>query len=312
MGKTLAKSKYRIALFSLLLAGLLAAPVAANAAGNGSTSNQSRTGNWCEREFDETVHDFDETFLARDLDRFMPYYHEDATSVGTNGVVKYTKSELETGFRNLFSYADLTAEFPVLKKSIVDCRTAVLVIDFTLRVPSLELVQHFVNTLTWVRDDGRWQVLAGISTAIPAEEAVPAAATTADQLASPRRSRDDNCARKLERTVTDFDNAFLGRDLRRFVGFYHRDASAVTSSGVVNFTKADIKARVKELFGHEFTAQFPLLKQAVVNCRTAVLVRNLSTQIPELGTSSNVINTLVWVHTHGHWQVLADLNTPIA
>jgi ketosteroid isomerase-like protein len=112
--------------------------------------------------------------------------------------------------------------------------------------------------------------------------------------------------------VTDFDNAFLRRDLHRFVGFYHRDASAVTSSGVINFTKADIRSRFKELFGYEFTAQFPLLKQAIVNCRTAVLVRNAAMQTPELEADSKFISTLVWVHTHGHWQVLADINTPIA
>ncbi|MPZ81038.1 MAG: DUF4440 domain-containing protein [Actinophytocola sp.] len=304
-------NKYRITLFSLLLVGLLAAPIAANAAGNGSMPNQGRAGNWCAQEFDETVRSFDEAFLDRDLDRFMPYYHEDATSVGTNGAVKYTKSELEAGFRNLFSYDDLTAEFPVLKKSVVDCHTAVLVIDFTLTVPSLDLVQHFVNTLTWVRDDGRWQVLAGVSTAIPTEEAAPMTATTSDQVSSSGTTR-DNCARKLERTVADFDDAFLARDLDRFVGFYHRDASSVTSSGVIHFTKADIKTSVEGLFGYEFTAQFPLLKQSIVNCRTAVLVRDFSMQIPELEANSNFINTLVWVRDHDRWQVLADINTPIA
>jgi len=303
----LVKKTYRIALFSLLSAGLLAAPVAANAAGNGSP-DQGKAGSWCEREFDETVHSFDETFLARDLERFMPYYHEDATSVGTNGTVRYTKSALETGFRNLFSYEDLTADFPVLKKTIVDCHTAVLVIDFHLAVPSLELEQHFVNTLTWVRDDGRWQVLAGISTAIPATEAAPMAAN--DQLSSSGATK-DNCARKLDRTIADYNDAFLDRKLNRFTGFYHKDASSVTTSGVIHFTKADIKNSYQQRFGYEFTAQFPVLKQATVNCRTAVLVRDFSEQLPKLGTSSHSVNTLVWVRDNGRWQVIADLNTPI-
>lgn len=305
------KKKYRIALFGLLLVGLLVAPVAANAAGNSAVPNQSRTGSSCAQEFDETVRSFDETFLERDLDRFMPYYHEDATSVGTNGTVKYTKSELEAGFRNLFSYDDLTAEFPVVKKTVVDCHTAVLVIDFRLTVPSLDLVQHFVNTLTWVRDDGRWQVLAGVSTSIPTEEAAPMTATASEQVSSSGTVGDSNCARKLERSVAGFDDAFLARDLHRIVGYYHKDASSVSSSGVINFTKADIKTSFEGQFGNEFTAQFPLLKQSIVNCRTAVLVRDFSMQIPELEVDSHFINTLVWVRDHGRWQVLADVKTPI-
>jgi ketosteroid isomerase-like protein len=305
------KKQHRIALFSLLLFSLVAVPAAANAANNGSPPNQSTAGHKCVQEFDETVRGFDEAFLDRDLDRFMPYYHEDATSVGTSGAVRYTKSELETGFRNLFAFDDLTAEFPVLKKSIVDCRTAVLVIDFTLTVPSLDLMQHFVNTLTWVRDDGRWQVLAGVSTTIPAAETTPLTATTNDQVSSSGTTR-DNCARKLDRTVADFNDTFLARDVDRFVGFYHKDASSVTSSGAIHFTKADIKNSFEELFGHEFTAQFPVLKQSIVDCRTAVLVRDFSMQIPGLEANSHSINTLVWVRDHGHWQVLADINTPIA
>jgi ketosteroid isomerase-like protein len=307
----LARKNLRIALFSLLLAGLLATPVAANATGNGTTHDQGRGSNWCEREFDETVRGFDEAFLDRDLDRFMPYYHEDATSVATNGRVRLTKPELEASFRALFSFADLTAEFPVLKKTIVGCHTAVLVIDFTLNVPSLELRQHFVNTLTWVRADGRWQVLAGVSTTIQTGEAAPATATTSDQISGSRPAR-HNCARKLERTVADADDAFLDRNVHRFVGNFHRDASSVTSAGEINFTKADIKTDVKELFGHEFTAQFPLLKQSLVNCKTAVQVRDVTMQVPELGTSSHFINTRVWVLDHGHWRILADVNTPIA
>jgi ketosteroid isomerase-like protein len=304
-------TKYRITLFGLLLVGLLVAPVAANAAGNSAMPNQSGTGSSCAQEFDETVRSFDETFLDRDLDRFMPYYHEDATSVGTNGVVKYTKSELEAGFRNLFSYDDLTAEFPVVKKTVVDCHTAVLVIDFRLTVPSLDLVQHFVNTLTWVRDDGRWQVLAGVSTAIPTEEAAPMTATTSEQVSSSGTAEDNNCTRKLERSVAGFDDAYLARDLHRIVGYYHKDASSVSSSGVINFTKADIKTSFEGLFGNELTAQFPVLKQSVVNCRTAVLVRDFSMQIPDLEVDSHFINTLVWVRDHGRWQVLAEVNTPI-
>jgi ketosteroid isomerase-like protein len=311
LGKTLARKNLRIALFSLLLAGLLATPVAANATGSGTMHDQGRGSNWCERELDETVRDFDEAFLDRDLDRFMPYYHEDATSVATNGRVRLTKSELETSFRNLFAFADLTAEFPVLKKTIVGCHTAVLVIDFTLTVPSLDLRQHFVNTLTWVRDDGRWQVLAGVSTTIQTGAAAPATATTSEQISSSRPAR-HNCARKLERTVVDSDGAFLARNLNRFVGYYHWDASSVTSSGEINFTKAGIKTNVAELFGHEFTAQFPLLKQSLVNCQTAVLVRDVTMQVPELATNSHFINSRVWVHDHGRWRILADVNTPIA
>lgn len=139
------------------LLGVLAVPASANA--NGGTR-------WCERQFDATVQKFDEVFLARDLPATMSYYHVDATQIGANGAVRPTKTAIENNFRGLFGF-EFTATFPEVKKTINGCQTAVLIVDFRLEIASVGYKDHFLNTLTFVRERGHWKILADVSTKLP-------------------------------------------------------------------------------------------------------------------------------------------------
>lgn len=146
--------KYSFVLASIALAGLVAVPAAAS-----TDSNESaETAHGCARQFDDAVRRFDDAFLGKRLDEFVAHYHKDATTVGQSGQVTTTKDEIRANFEGLFGF-EFSAVFPTIKKNVEGCKTAVIVSDFTLDIPALEYHSHFVNSLTWTRDNGRWKVL---------------------------------------------------------------------------------------------------------------------------------------------------------
>jgi ketosteroid isomerase-like protein len=150
------KTGFMLAAAAALLT-VLAVPTSANA--HGGTR-------WCERQFDATVQKFDEVFLARDLAATMSYYHEDATKIAANGNVRPTKADIENLFKGLFAF-EFTATFPEVKKTIHGCETAVLITDFRLEIASIGFRDHFLNTLTFVRERGQWKILVDVSTKLP-------------------------------------------------------------------------------------------------------------------------------------------------
>jgi ketosteroid isomerase-like protein len=146
--------KYSFVLASVALAGLVAVPATAS-----TDSNESaETASGCARQFDDAVRSFDDAFLAKRLDAFVAYYHQHATTIGASGSVTTTKDEIRANFAGLFDY-EFTATFPTISKRVEGCKTAVIVSDFNLAIPELEYTSHFINSLTWIREHGRWQVL---------------------------------------------------------------------------------------------------------------------------------------------------------
>ncbi len=139
------------------LLAVLVVPTSANAHGGARG---------CERQFDATVQKFDEVFLARDLAATMSYYHADATQIGATGAVRATKTAIENNFKGLFGF-EFTATFPEVKKTISGCQTAVLIVDFRLEIPAVGFRDHFLNTLTFVRERGQWRILVDVSTKLP-------------------------------------------------------------------------------------------------------------------------------------------------
>lgn len=150
------KRKSAIALAAATLLSLLLVPASASA---------HDTARGCERDFLATVQRFDEVFLARDLPATISYYHEDATQVGVTGQVRTTKAQIENNFRGLFNF-EFTATFPEIKRVVHRCSTAIIVVDFRLEIPALGYSDHFVNVLTFVRERGRWLIIADASTRI--------------------------------------------------------------------------------------------------------------------------------------------------
>ncbi|MFL6143661.1 MAG: YybH family protein [Labedaea sp.] len=156
--------KYGVALAGLALAGLMAVPAAAAS----PTTNDGVDGaanRVCARQFDQTVKRFDDAFLAKRLDEFMANYHKDATTVSTSGDVTTSKAEIRDNFAGLFEL-DFVANFHPIRQAVEDCKTAVIVSDFVLDIPSLNFHAHFVNSLSWTREHGRWQVLIDQNTPI--------------------------------------------------------------------------------------------------------------------------------------------------
>lgn len=146
--------KYSFVLASVALAGLVAVPAAASTDGNES----AETAHGCARQFDDAVRRFDDAFLGKRLDEFVAHYHKNATTISTSGRVTTTKAEIRDNFAGLFEL-EFSAVFPTIKKNVEGCKTAVIVSDFTLDIPEFEVHAHFINSLTWTRENGRWQVL---------------------------------------------------------------------------------------------------------------------------------------------------------
>ncbi|MGQ0842065.1 YybH family protein [Actinokineospora sp.] len=142
---------------------VLSAP--AQALPSDTDRNRNRTIAECQRRFDDTVRRYDEAFLARDLDRLMSFYRDDATKIDPNGDIQLNKQEIAGLFGQLFQL-NFTASFPHVKK-VVDCDTALLVTDSTLVFPDFEYQEHFFSSLTYTADDrGRWRVLVSASTGL--------------------------------------------------------------------------------------------------------------------------------------------------
>lgn len=152
----------RLTLVALAMAALLAGP---GFAGSASASSGPNGVVPCESEFEATVLAFDEAFFAHDLEGFASFYHDNATAINNRGQVIPTKAAIKAGFAGLFSL-DFIATFTTIKQVVEGCATGVVVSDFVLEIPALNARFHFVNSLTWIRDRGRWQVLVDQNTPV--------------------------------------------------------------------------------------------------------------------------------------------------
>jgi hypothetical protein len=156
--------KIGVALVGLALAlGLLTVPAAASPDTEGVAAGSGRG---CERAFNETVRRFDDAFLGKRLEEFVSYYHKDSTQIAAGGRLLTRKDDIVASFRGLFA-TDFVATFTIVKQVVDDCRTAVVVSDFLLEFPSTGARFEFLNSLTWIREHGKWQVLMDQNTLTP-------------------------------------------------------------------------------------------------------------------------------------------------
>jgi ketosteroid isomerase-like protein len=132
-----------------------------------ASATLSGNGNRCERQFNDTVQRFDEAFLAKELDKFVSFYGNDATIVSTAGRIFDTKEEIRANFAGLFAL-DFIATFSTIRQVVRGCTAGTVVSDFVLEIPSANVRVHFVNTITFTRQHGRWRVLLDQSTPLPA------------------------------------------------------------------------------------------------------------------------------------------------
>jgi len=121
----------------------------------------------CLRRFEATHEEFERAFRVRELDSMMATYHDDVTVVLPDGRSLMTRPEVRAHFKNLFTDTTWTASFTPVRTVVSGCRGAVVVNDVVFEMPSRGYTRRFVNTLTYVHEDGRWQVIVDQSTLAP-------------------------------------------------------------------------------------------------------------------------------------------------
>jgi len=152
---------------ALLLSAAVAATLVTSATAS-SASDQSAAGIdvVCKRSLENTQKGFDQAFTNRDAHALTGFYHADSTLINPFGTVRRNKAEIEAAFTALFSSTFNSTVTPV--RTIVEgCRTALVISDFLLEDPSDNSKLHFLASLTYTMDRGRWQVLMDQSTLLP-------------------------------------------------------------------------------------------------------------------------------------------------
>ena len=154
--------KYAALLLGALVAGTLVTSAAASSAAD-QTDDIGITV-ICKRSLEHTQRGFDQAFNDRDAHRLASFYRDEATLISPRGRVFATRPAIETAFTGLFSTEFTSTVIPV-RTVIEGCRTAVNITDFT--IVDANGPRHFLASLTYTMDRGRWQVLLDQSTLLP-------------------------------------------------------------------------------------------------------------------------------------------------
>jgi uncharacterized protein (TIGR02246 family) len=153
--------KYAALLLGALVAGTLVTSAAASSASDQSADSFTVI---CKRSLESTQRGFDQAFNNRDAHGLASFYRDEATLISPRGRVFATRPAIETAFTGLFSTEFTSTVIPV--RSVVEgCRTAVNITDFT--IVDANGPRHFLASLTYTMDRGRWQVLLDQSTLLP-------------------------------------------------------------------------------------------------------------------------------------------------
>ena len=153
--------------FAALVLGALVAGTLVTSAAASSASDQSDDfgiNAICKRSLEHTQRGFDQAFNDRDAHRLASFYLDEATLVSPRGRVFATRTVIEAAFASLFS-TDFTSTVIPVRTVIEGCRTAVAITDFT--IVDANGPRHFLASLTYTMDRGRWQVLLDQSTLLP-------------------------------------------------------------------------------------------------------------------------------------------------
>jgi len=154
--------------YAALLLGAAVAATLVTSATASSASDQATAGIdvICKRSLENTQKGVDQAFANRDAHTLTGFYHADAMLINPFGTVRRNKAEIEAAFTSLFSSTFNSTVTPV--RTIVEgCRTALVIADFVLEDPSDNSKLHFLASLTYTMDRGRWQVLMDQSTLLP-------------------------------------------------------------------------------------------------------------------------------------------------
>lgn len=152
--------------YAALLLGVAVAATLVTSTTASSATDQSATGVACKRSLEHTQQGVDRAFANRDAHALTAFYHSDAMLINTFGAIRKNKAEIEAAFGRLFSSTFNSTVTPV-QTILEGCRTAVVISDFLLEDPSDNSKLHFLASLTYTMDRGRWQILMDQSTLLP-------------------------------------------------------------------------------------------------------------------------------------------------
>jgi ketosteroid isomerase-like protein len=156
--------KIRAALVGVALTGLFAVPAATASPDNGTSAQNANA--ICTRLLNDSAAGLDRAFNARDLDKLIGYYDNDATLINPFGALRAGKDAIKTAFGGLFS-SPFNSTVTTLRTVVKDCKTAEVVQDFLLEDPSDGSKLHFINSISWTFEQFHWKVLVDQSTNLP-------------------------------------------------------------------------------------------------------------------------------------------------
>ncbi|UQX05402.1 nuclear transport factor 2 family protein [Streptomyces sp. RerS4] len=180
MTKHAAAARIRaMALVTALLWGV-SAPASASGGADGADGGAvaaeaaGRRAAVCRAAFERDWRQYNRSFDARDADRLMGHYLPDASKIDPDGSYHQGRPAIDGLFRGLFTM-DFTSEFREVRRTVVDCRTALLIVDSTLVFPEWQSTERFMSALSFTYERGHWKVIANVSTPSAPPAPAPAA-----------------------------------------------------------------------------------------------------------------------------------------
>ena len=145
---------------SLLVIAGLTAPNLARAQSDIAAQHRQ-----CERELVAASEAVGEAFAARDLQRFMAPFLDDAIQVNTLGEVFDGKPAVTEFYRavmaNNYTFSNI-----VLSRRVDGCNTATVVDRVVFAIPGTSVQFYAIDVASWIRVRGQWRLRADTTTRV--------------------------------------------------------------------------------------------------------------------------------------------------
>ncbi|HEY0660062.1 MAG TPA: nuclear transport factor 2 family protein [Lysobacter sp.] len=119
----------------------------------------------CEQELHEASEAVGQAMAARDLDRFMAPFLEDAVQVNTLGEVFDGKAAVTDFYRAVMA-SNYTISFDLVSRVVDRCSSAIVVDRVEFTIPAAGIKLHAIDVAIWVRVQGQWRLRADTTTRI--------------------------------------------------------------------------------------------------------------------------------------------------
>ncbi|MGH9185022.1 MAG: hypothetical protein ACRD0U_04265 [Acidimicrobiales bacterium] len=156
------KKRHLLALAGAVVAIGMVVPATASTA-----SPATRRG--CRQAFDEAQRQDMESFRDYDAEAFREVHHDDALTVFASGtLIVYGADNIMATLHRHFEDQEAIWSWTELSRFIDNgCRTGYILYDTTYELPSVNFVQHATVGVSYLRDNGKWLVIADQGTLIP-------------------------------------------------------------------------------------------------------------------------------------------------